>query len=99
MRTQTGKDSMVTGRKSGQRLSHRLGILLIVLLILTGVELITLAIKWPFTRRESVVSLEQVSETDVQIGKFHMLFVPHPGYIAQDVTFRRDSALSNRPLV
>jgi hypothetical protein len=56
-----------------------------------------LAIWWPFTREATIRSLEQVSFSEVRIGRFQKSFFP-PGYIAQDVTFRRDNAANTRPL-
>jgi hypothetical protein len=42
--------------------------------------------------------LEQVSLSNVQIGRFEKAFFPHPGYIAQNVAFKRDNAANTRPL-
>ncbi len=69
----------------------------IVLLALLGAALIILAIGWPFTREATVRSLEQVSFSEVKLGHFQKTFFP-PGYIAQDLTFRRDNAANARPL-
>ena len=57
-----------------------------------------LAIWWPFTREATISSLEQVSLSDVKIGRFEMAFFPHPGYVAQNVAFKRDNAANTRPL-
>jgi hypothetical protein len=70
----------------------------IVLLTLVGAAFTALAIWWPFTREATISSLEQVSFSEVKIGRFEKLFFPRPGYIAQDVTFKRDNAMDTRPL-
>jgi hypothetical protein len=69
----------------------------VILLALLGAALIMLAIWWPFTREATIRSLEQVSFSEVKIGRFQKSFFP-PGYIAQDLTFRRDNATNTRPL-
>ena len=70
----------------------------IVLLTLVGTAFTILAVWWPFTREATISSLEQVSFSDVKIGRFEKSFFPRPGYIAQDVTFKRDTAIYARPL-
>src|SRR6478609_6098771 len=70
----------------------------IVLLALLGGALVIVAVWWPFTREATRSSLEQVSLSDVKIGRFEEVFFPHPGYIAQNVAFKRDNAANTRPL-
>jgi AsmA-like C-terminal region len=61
----------------------------VVLFVLFGGVLLVLAAEWPFTREATIRSLERVSASDVQVINFHKTFFPSPGYIAQDVTFKR----------
>ena len=70
----------------------------IVLLALLGAALTIVATRWPFRREATISSLEQVSLSDVKIGRFEKVFFPHPGYIAQNVAFKRDNAANTRPL-
>jgi len=56
----------------------------IVLAILTVVN-------WPFTRNAVAQALQQQSGSTVQIARFQRIYFPHPGCIAQGVTFRRGS--------
>jgi hypothetical protein len=58
-----------------------------------------LATHWPFTRDATVYTLEQVSSSQVQIGAFHEIFFPHPGYIAENVILTRNSTAGSPPLV
>jgi uncharacterized protein involved in outer membrane biogenesis len=58
-----------------------------------------LATHWPFTRNATVYSLERVSSSQVQIGTFHEIFFPHPGYIAENVILTRNSNAGSPPLV
>jgi hypothetical protein len=78
-------------------LSRWLTISGIVLVALLGAVLVILAIWWPFTRDATMRSLEEVSFSEVKIGRFQKSFFP-PGYIAQDLTFRRDNTANTRPL-
>src|SRR5437868_2088353 len=61
----------------------------VVLLILFGGVLLVLTAEWPFTREATIRSLERVSASDVEITNFRKSFFPRPGYIAQDVIFKR----------
>ena len=71
----------------------------VVLAILFAGVLLVLAVKWPFTREATIRSLEQISLTEVQIPRFRKVFFLHPGYVAEDVTFRRDHGPGARPLL
>ena len=75
--------------KPGAQFLHRLKIGSVILLILLVGVLLVLAAKWPFTREATSKSLEQVSFSDIRIADFRMIFLPHPGYVAQQVTFAR----------
>jgi len=55
---------------------------------LAGILLGLLAANWPFTREAMIKRLEQASSTRVEMRGFHSTFFPHPGCIAEDVTFR-----------
>jgi hypothetical protein len=71
------------------RLLHLLTAGAVVLLVLFGGVLLVLAAEWPFTREATIRSLERVSASDVHIINFQKTFFPSPGYVAQDVTFKR----------
>ncbi len=66
-------------------------------LLLSLVVLLTL--KWPFTRQAVNQALEQQSDSRVQIASFHRMYFPHPGAVAENVTFRRDPKASAPPLM
>ena len=61
-------------------------VVLAVLLVLDG---ILLAIWWPFKEGSLVRSLEHFSSSEVRIGSFKRIYFPHPGYIAEGITFSR----------
>jgi hypothetical protein len=60
-----------------------LGVLLIVAVIL--------ALGWPFTRGKLIRSLEHFSSSEVQVGGFHRIYFPCPGYAANRLIFSRRS--------
>ncbi len=64
-----------------------LAISLLVALVLGGV---VCARQWPFTRQAVIKSLEQQSGSPVEIAAFHSFYFPHPGCVAEGVTFQKD---------
>lgn len=48
------------------------------------------ALHWPFARSAFTRSLEQDSESRVQIGSFRQTYFPSPGCVAENVVFERD---------
>ncbi len=67
--------------------------LLLGLAVLVGVA----GAKWPFTELAMLRSLQQQSGGDVQIGGFRQTYFPHPGCVAEGVTFR--TGASAQPLI
>jgi hypothetical protein len=55
---------------------------------LAGIVLGLLAANWPFTREAMIKRLEQASSTRVEMRGFRSTFLPFPGCIADEVTFR-----------
>jgi hypothetical protein len=65
-----------------------------------SVFVIVVAIKSPFTRDRVAQSLEENVRAKVTFGKFRMVYFPHPGCVAEGVTFvRSGSAENTAPLV
>src|ERR1700719_4679549 len=46
------------------------------------------AIRWPFSEQKLVQSLQETFPATVAIQKFRRTYFPHPGCIAEGVTFR-----------
>jgi AsmA-like C-terminal region len=59
--------------------------------IMLIVVVIAMAIKSPFTQRRVELGLEDAVRGKVTFGKFHMVYFPNPGCVAEDVTFAESS--------
>lgn len=73
------------------RAHHAKKWLLIALLVLGAILLaagVLLALKWPFTRQRVTQRLQRATATSVHIGRFKALYFPHPGCVAEELTFR-----------
>ena len=82
------------------RRSHKkIAVALVSAAIAVLVVLVLLAMNWPFSRQAVIKSLQEVSSSTVEIGRFHGTYFPQPGCVAEDVTFRRNSDPSTPPLI
>jgi len=77
-------------RSAGAPVRRGIWIVAIVLLIGLAVLVVVAAREWPFTRETVIKSLRQQAGSAVQIGNFRETYFPHPGCIAENVTFRQD---------
>ncbi len=55
------------------------------------------AIKSPFTQSKVSESLENIVHSKVSFGKFHTVYFPHPGCVAEIVTFIRSPNTADAP--
>jgi len=62
----------------------------IVIVVATGVWFI--GTYWPYRYRTVQPLLESVFASHVKIGNYHRIYFPHPGFMATDITLRRNSA-------
>ena len=53
-------------------------------------------LKWPFTRRREIESLEHFAQSEVTIGHFDKKFFPYPGFDAEQIVFIR--RMDNKPV-
>ena len=58
---------------------------------------IVAVIKSPFTRSKVSESLENVVHSKASFGKFHTVYFPHPGCVAENVTFVRSPNTADAP--
>jgi len=61
------------------------------------VLVIVLAIKSPFTQGKVAQGLEETVRAKVSFGKYRMTYFPHPGCVAENVTFTREGSPANIP--
>lgn len=61
------------------------------------VLVIVVAIKSPFTQGKVAQSLEETVRAKVSFGKYRMTYFPHPGCVAENVTFTREGGAKNIP--
>ncbi len=71
----------------------------IVLLASLAVLAVIFVRQWPFTRRAVIQALQQQSGTTVQIVGFRQFYFPHPGCVAEEISFRRDGESAGPPLI
>jgi|HubBroStandDraft_6_1064221.scaffolds.fasta_scaffold01149_8 hypothetical protein len=67
------------------------------LVVIVCVLVIVVAIKSPFTEGKVAQSLEETVRAKVSFGKFRMIYFPHPGCVAENVTFTREGSAANIP--
>jgi AsmA-like C-terminal region len=53
---------------------------------------------WPFRYRQVHPLLEQVFESRVVVVNYHRIYFPHPGFVAEDITFYRHGDTHIPPL-
>jgi hypothetical protein len=61
------------------------------------VLVIVVAIKSPFAQGKVARGLEDTVRAKVSFGKFRMTYFPHPGCVAENVTFTREGSAANIP--
>ncbi len=79
-----------------RRLIAIIGIVLLATLVLAGV---VASHKWPFTHDAILQALQQQAGGEVQIGSFHQMYLPKPGCIAENVTFRHSGDKNGQPFL
>ena len=58
---------------------------------------IVLGLRWPFREAAVIQSLQNASSSQVTIRNFRSVYFPHPGCVAEQVTFRREPSDSDTP--
>jgi hypothetical protein len=72
-------------------------IVLGILLLAVFAFALLVAIRWPFSEQKIVQSLQETFPATVAIQKFRPTYFPHPGCIAEGVTFRRLGSSAQMP--
>ena len=85
-RTTTGKHKHII----------ELALFAVLVFALAGVAL--MLIYWPFRYREVHPLLEQTFRSRVLVKRYHRTYFPHPGYVAEGITFYRYGDMQIPPL-
>lgn len=70
----------------------------VALLLLSPITLRLLVVHWPFRYRNIQPLLEKVFASQVTILHYRLIFLPNPGFVADDLTLRRHSAPDLPPI-
>src|SRR5580704_2064067 len=82
-------------RGRGLRITE-IAIIAVVTVVLVSVDLMFYF--WPFRYREVHPLLQQVFQSRVDVKSYHRTYFPHPGFVAEDVTFYRHGDTQIPPL-
>ncbi len=75
-------------------------VVVLVLVVAAFGTLITIWVRhWPFTRNAVVSALQSESGSSVQFTSFHQTYFPHPGCLAEGVTFVRAGEPGSPPFI
>lgn len=77
---------------------HRRELILAIAIAVVMVTVHLLFFFWPFRYREVHPLLERTFRSKVDVRKYHRIYLPHPGFVADDVTFYRHGDKSIPPL-
>jgi len=79
-----------------RRLIAIVAIVLLATIVLAGV---VASHKWPFTHDAIIQALQEQTGGDVQIGSFQQMYLPKPGCVAENVTFRHSGDKAGQPFL
>ncbi|HEX6494843.1 MAG TPA: hypothetical protein VF018_05135 [Acidobacteriaceae bacterium] len=77
---------------------HIIELSLFVLFVLALVGVAAMLTYWPFRYREVHPLLEHTFRSKVLVKRFHRTYFPHPGYVAEGVSFHRYGNMQIPPL-
>jgi hypothetical protein len=90
---------VVTTPRVPQNRRLRLQIILLIPLLCVVILAIVADREWPFTQSAIAATLQQQADAGVQIGSFRQFYLPSPGCVAENVTFRRSGDSKDQPFV
>jgi hypothetical protein len=91
--------SLPTNRSASFARGPVLLVVLVMVAAALGILAAVTARQWPFTRDAVVRALQQQSGGSVQLIGFRQTYFPHPGCVADGVTFRRDGNQASPPFI
>src|SRR6201982_2309881 len=72
-------------------------VILGALLLVSSAFAVFLALRWPFTQQRIVQSLQETFPATVTFQNFRPTYFPHPGCVAEGVSFRRLGSPAQTP--
>ncbi len=90
------KHYAATSKQVPHRGRRVIAVVVLGLLVCIVVAGVVASKKWPFTHDAIIQALQQQTGGDVQIGTFHQMYLPKPGCIAENVSFRYSGDKSGR---
>ena len=88
-------DAGVVRQKQIMTKNKRFWQILVAVMVLVLVGLSLIAAGWPFQRSKVIADLEDAMNGKVEIGRFRRTYFPHPGCVAEEVTFKSYGNLEN----
>jgi hypothetical protein len=85
-------------RTSWKHKRHVIELALFAMLVLALAGVAVMLTYWPFRYREVHPLLEHTFHSKVQVKRYHRTYFPHPGYVAEGVTFYRLGDMQIPPL-
>lgn len=79
-----------------RRLVAAIAIVLVACVVVAGV---VASRQWPFSHDAVIQALQLQTGGEVQIGSFHQMYLPKPGCIAENVTFRHSGDKTGQPFL
>ncbi len=71
----------------------------VAMVVIFLAAIVSLALRWPFSRAAVLKELEEASMSRVDAGTFHATYFPRPGCILEHVTFQHNPKLGSPPLI
>jgi hypothetical protein len=70
----------------------------LALVVLAAVALPVIDKYWPYRYRNVLPLLETVFASKITVGRYHRTYFPHPGFVADGLTLRRNNAQNLPPI-
>jgi hypothetical protein len=80
-------------------ISRKAAVVAVLAAIIVVIALVVLTFHWPFSQAAVTKDLEEASSSVVEIKHFRTKYFPHPGCVAESVTFRHGIDKANPPLI
>ncbi|HKV27451.1 MAG TPA: AsmA-like C-terminal region-containing protein [Candidatus Acidoferrales bacterium] len=90
--TQHDKDRWLLGR-----IFRWIALGALAAIIIVGIAGIILLLRWPFSQANIIQSIGETASGSITFAKFRATYLPFPGFVAENVVFRRSSSAPDAP--